>query len=178
MFGKKVLLKWKEPRFAYKYARKQISWKQWLLNFCIYVATLTLIGLAIGFFVNLFSSEKVSYLDQRFLGFGEVGAFLGMFFWILGRLVDLRSPEISMLEKGISKYEPPDKYSSIAYQEIQSCSFVKNKIGEMEYDVLEIKIREDSEISIEIDPKINIENIAEILKSKNVQIKSSLLNPI
>ncbi len=172
------MLKWRDPRFAYKHTSKQISWKQWLMNFCVYTATLAVIGLVIGFFVNLFSSDKVSYLDWRFLVFGVFGAFLGMFFWILGRLIDLRSPEISMLEKGISMWEPPDTYSSIDYQEIQCCGVVKNKIDELEYNILEIKNWEGKEVSIEIDPKINIEEITEILKSKNVQIKSSLPNPI
>lgn len=178
MFKRKTLLKWEVPRFAYKHARRQFSWKQWLLNLCVYTATFIAIGLVIGFFVNPFSSDKVSYLDQKFLIFGEIGAFLGMFFWVLERLIDQRGPEISMFEKGISIWEPPDILSGIAYQEIQSCRFVKKRVDKLEYDILEIKNRKGNEFSIEIDPRINIKDIAEILKSKNVQIKSPILNPV
>jgi len=172
------LLRWKEPRFAYKNEKKQISWKQWLIMLTKFVSKYALAGLVIAILIEIFRSGKIPHSNSQMLIFVGIFAALGMFFWFLGLLVDFKSPEISMREKGILIYTPPDNYFGVAYETIQSCSFVKNKIGELEYNILEIKDIDGNMAFVEIDPNVKIEDITEILESKNVRIKPSMLKLI
>ena len=181
MFGNKVLLKWKDPRRAYKHEKKQISWKQWLIVIGKFLGKFALAGLFIGVSVQLLSPGKIPYLSLDI--FLDVLWFVGMLTAIgtillfSGLVKDSASSEVSMREKDIiiGSFE---NFTNIPYKRIKSCSFVKNRIEDQEFDILEIKTWDGNEAVVEIDPNIKIEDINEILKSKNVQIKTPLFNSI
>lgn len=177
MFGNRVLLRWKEPRFAYKNEKKQTSWTQWLILFSKHIGKYALIGLVIGIFVQVFSYSKNPYSVSTNLLFVGMLSVLGIVTFCAALLNNSSPVEVSMREKNIVAIHN-DNVINVSYEAIQSCSFVKNKVGEREYDILEIKDIDGNTAFVEIDPDIKIEDITKILEVKNVRIKPSLIKLI
>jgi hypothetical protein len=178
MIRNRILLKWKEPRFAYKYAKKQISQKDWLVAFTKFVGKFTLAGMIIDIGIQIFRSSKIPYSALELLMFTGFSTFAGIFFGFLFLIIDRKSPQVSIREKGIMFMAADGGWASMPYKTIQSCSIVKNKIEEKEFDILEIKLWDGNTFYIEIDPNTKTESVVKILKSKEIQIKPSLLKLI
>jgi hypothetical protein len=178
MIGNRVLLKWKEPRYVLQQIKKQTSWKDWSLIFGKLVGKCALGGLVVGVIIEIISSIRLGFNNvDHFINLSLFTAF-GVVFGILAALisiVDLRAaPEVSIREKDIMIMTVNGE-ATISYKEIQSCSIVNNKVEEKEYCILEIKEWNGNTDFIEIDSNIKIEDITEILKSKNIQVKPSIL---
>ena len=181
MLGNRVLLKWKEPRYVLQQIKKQTSWKDWSVIFGKKVGKCALGGLAVGLIIEIVESIRFGFNNvDHFINLSLPTAF-GLVFGIISMLISIAdfsvSPEVSMREKDIM-IMTVNGAANISYKEIQSCSIVNNRVEENEYCILEIKEWNGNTDFIEIDPNIKIEDITEIFKSKNIQIKPSILKLI
>lgn len=183
MFGDRVLLKWKEPRYAQQRMVKQTSWREWAVMFGKFMGIYALGGLVIGFIIDIFVLIGKGFVFGAYLiGLLLLIAGAGAFFGLLAGLITFRNltelPEVIVSEKGIvTKFFSGD-YLAASCQEIQSCRIVKTKVEEQEVEVLEINFRNGNEAGIEIAPNIDSDAIIEILKTKNIQIQPALFKPI
>lgn len=176
MLGNRVLLKWKEPCFALKQSVGQSTVKDFFVSYGKFAWKL-----ALGIFVLLsmirwFSSKS----NRSFFQWETLAAtFLFLIVFSIIWLIQFASyifvnPEVSLREKDIF-YMTVSGGTKIRYKDIKSCSFSKVKINEQDFEVLEVRYWNGEEAFIEIDPKIETGKVAEILKSRNIEIKPSLL---
>jgi hypothetical protein len=175
MFWNKVLLKWEEPRFAEKYIAKQLRFKDYLLAFGKFALKLGIGSYIVLLFLRWISPRgKFSFFDFEILvvALFIVGSFLLIWLMTLAGS-KLTNPQVSLREKDIL-YLSLEGNLSIPYKKMESFSFVKANLEENEFFVLKIKDWDGNENFIEIDPKIDNESIIEILKSKNIQMRTSL----
>jgi hypothetical protein len=180
MFGNKVLLRWKEPRSALEQVKKQLTWKNWAIGFGRLTAKFTLGGLAVGIVVAILASFGGHFRSFDFLIVLSIFAGFGAALGILGGLITLAnlliSPEVTIREKGIGIFTAHGETFFFPFQNIQNCSIEKHHIEEKEVYFLVIGNRKGNESFIEIAPNIKSDDIIEILKTKNIEVKSSHSN--
>ena len=177
MFGNKILLKWKEPRYLLKYGMKQMTAKDYL---AIYVEVIWkwVLGSFIVISYLRWSSAQGDYSFFNWETFAAVAAVVVIFtvLWLILMLAD--PPQVKMREKDVKIVSPGIK-AVLSYEEMQCASIGKVRIEEeREFYALEIKHRNGEESFIEIAPPVNTENITEILKSKNVQVTPSMVHQL
>jgi hypothetical protein len=179
MFWNKTLLKWEEPRFAEKYVAKQLRLIDYFMQLGkisvkIFIASYVLFWF-IGWLFPKHSSNPLFSLELAFISLMIVVFYL--FVWLITFAGSkLSKPQVSLTKKGLV-YITVEGGMNIPYKKMESFTTLKVTLEENEYFVLSIKDWDGNESIIEIDPKIDKESIVEILKSKNVHMKASLINP-
>jgi hypothetical protein len=182
MFGNKILLRWKEPRSRLEQVKKQLTWKNWTISFGKLVVKFSLGGLAVGIVIGILASFGGHFRSFDFLIVSLIFAVFGAGLGVVGGLVTLAnlliSPEVTIREKGIGVLTAHGETLFFPFQNIQDCSIEKQYIEEKAVYFLVIKNRKENESFIEIAPNIKSDDIIEILKTKNIEVKSSLFNSI
>lgn len=178
MFWNKTLLKWEEPRFAEKFVIKQLRLIDYLKSLGKFSLKLFFASYIFIWFIGWLAGKRPSNpllsLDLMLLALMIVGCYL--FIWLVTFAASkLSKPQVSLREKGLL-YITFEGGINIPYKMMESFSIIKTKLDENDFYVLNIKDWKGNESFIEIDPKINKEMVAEILKSKNIQMKNPLLN--
>lgn len=177
MFWNKTLLEWEEPRFAQKYIAKQLRFKDYLSAFGkvavkLFLGSYIVIWL-LGWLSSRRNSNPILSSDLMIIAFSIVIVyFLISLMMLWGSKVS--KPQVWLRKKDVA-YMSIEGGMSIPYKKMGSFSIIKANLEGNEYFVLQIKNWDGNENFIEIDPKINKESIIEILKSKNVQMKTPLL---
>ena len=172
------MLKWKEPRYAQKYAVKQLTAKDYLTEYGKFIWKWIVGSFVVFSIIRWLSPREVnSFFDLEILSIVLVVVVAMSLIWLIYAAANSETPEISLREKDVL-YMSISGAVKIRYKDIQSCSIGKANFNEQEFNFLEIKHYDGNVGYIEVDPSIKIEEIIEILKNSKVQVKSSLLNPI
>jgi hypothetical protein len=178
MFWNKTLLKWEEPRFAQKYIAKHLQFKDYLTAFGKTALKLVLGTYIVFWFIRWISPRgSTSFLDFEILSVVLLivsGYFLIWLLMLVG--TRLSKPYISLREKDVLVIAVEGQLS-IPYKKMESFGVIKTNLEENEYYILTIRDWNGNESFIEIDPKIDKELVAKVLKSKNIQMKTPLLCP-
>ncbi len=179
MFGNRVLLKWKEPRFAEKHVFSQLTAKDYFTIFGKFIWKWVFGTFLVFSFLRWISPRSdYSFFDPEMLGVIALIVVCVTFIWLLQVLGKTSSnPEIPLREKDIFVISAEGGFN-LKYKDIQSCSIGKINFNEQEFNILEIKHFDGNESFLEIDPKIKYEEVLKVLNGRNVQIKPSLFNPL
>ncbi len=178
MFWNKVLLKWEEPRFAQKFIAKHLRIKDYLQAFSkvavkLFIGSYLVIWL-LGWFSPRRDSNPILSFDLLAMAFAIVVFYF--LIWLLTLLgAKVSKPQVCLRKKSIT-YITIEGSLVIPYKKMESFSLIKANLEGNDFFVLQIKDWDGNESFIEIDPKINNESVIEILKSKNIQMRPSLLN--
>jgi hypothetical protein len=177
MFWNKVLLNWQEPRFAQKYIAQHLRFKDYF-KFWSKMALKWAVGTYVVFWILRWLSPRktTSFFDLELLAIVLLVVGMISLLWLINLLSSkLSKPNVSLREKDILIISV-EQTASFSYKELESFCFQKMNLDGTEYFVLNIKNWDSNESFIEIDPRISNESIIEILKSKNVRMKTPLLN--
>ena len=179
MLGNRVLLKWKEPRFAKKYIFSQLTAKDYISAYAGFIWKWALGSLLVfSFFRRISPRSDYSFFDLEILAIVLVIVACLSIVWLLRLFGNIFADSmVSLREKDILTMSAEGGFN-LKYKDIQSCSIGKVAVNDREFNILEIKDWDGNESFVEIEPTIENEKIVEILKSKNVRIEPSLLNPL
>lgn len=177
MFKDKSLLRWKEPPDGFEAARKEISRKNLVKAFVVSIGKWTAGGLVISLIIYAFISYRNGFaLNETavilFLTFPAISSTLGFVGLMTGYRNAANPPEIMFFAEVILVRYFLGNEAQIAYKEIQSYDISQVEAAGRKFRVLEIKDWRGNEFEIEIAQDIGNEIIAEIFKSKNVQMSA------
>lgn len=161
----RVLLRWREPRFEWRYVRRHLSWSHWLRYYYLPIAIRCVLLMMI-----LWAVVRLVKQDGGIISLLPVAAGLGLslVFCFLGWLNSIVPVEIQIREKSIVRVIATGP-EFIPYKKVQSCHVRAVNLDGQRFEVLEIKDRDGRVRVFEIDPSVRSENVLARLREQGIQ---------
>jgi len=165
LFKNKVLLRWREPKHFLQYAKKHLTWKQWLRAYLNPFTKTFMLIIGLWVFVRLMrqDGEIVSWLA---VGLATATALIAC---LMTWLISIAPIEIVVREKDIVK-RTAEGAVSLPYKDMQRCIVKEIYLDDKSIKILEVRMNNGNECAFELASEISRQNIKEILEQKGVGV--------